>query len=64
MQDPMTDKDQARPGLASPAAAGRDPTPVVDSDALFQGGAEVVIRHAGREYRLRRTRLGKLILTA
>jgi hemin uptake protein HemP len=36
----------------------------VESTALFQGAAEVVIRHAGREYRLRRTRLDKLILTA
>ena len=34
------------------------------SEALFQGRAEVVIRHNGRDYRLRRTRLGKLILTA
>lgn len=35
-----------------------------DSQELFQGGHEVVIRHDGREYRLRLTRLGKLILTA
>jgi hemin uptake protein HemP len=39
-------------------------TPVLESAALLQGSAEVVIRHAGREYRLRKTRLGKLILTA
>lgn len=35
-----------------------------DSQELFGGGREVVIRHGGRDYRLRRTRLGKLILTA
>jgi hemin uptake protein HemP len=37
---------------------------VLDSSALFGASAEVVIRHNGRHYRLRRTRLGKLILTA
>ena len=37
---------------------------IPDSAALFADSDEVVIRHAGREYRLRRTRLGKLILTA
>ena len=37
---------------------------VMESAALFAGALEVVIRHGGREYRLRRTRLGKLILTA
>ena len=30
----------------------------------LQGGNEVVIRHGGRDYRLRKTRLDKLILTA
>jgi len=38
--------------------------PVVESTALLQGRPEVVILHNGREYRLRHTRLGKLILTA
>ena len=37
---------------------------VLESASLFRGRAEVVIRHNGREYRLRQTRLGKLILTA
>jgi hemin uptake protein HemP len=64
-QGPVTDKDQASRRSAPREAARGDATPpVVDSHALFQGGTEVVIRHAGREYRLRRTRLGKLILTA
>ena len=35
----------------------------VDSAALFAGGREIVIRHAGGEYRLRITRSDKLILT-
>ena len=42
----------------------RAPTPVVESAELFQGTAEIVIRHGGRDYRLRKTRLDKLILTA
>ena len=37
---------------------------VVESSELLQGRDEVVIVHNGREYRLRLTRLGKLILTA
>ena len=39
-------------------------TPVVESTSLLKGRPEVVILHNGREYRLRHTRLGKLILTA
>lgn len=49
---------------ASSHEPGTRPAPVVDSAALFQGATEIVIRHAGREYRLRKTRLDKLILTA
>ena len=33
------------------------------SDALFSHGDEVFIQHQGEQYRLRRTRNGKLILT-
>lgn len=33
------------------------------SDAVFAGAAEVLICHRGVDYRLRRTSLGKLILT-
>ena len=40
------------------------PVPVVDSATLLQGGSEILIRHGRREYRLRRTRFDKLILTA
>ena len=43
---------------------GRALQRVVESHDLLGGQAEVVIRHEGRFYRLRRTRLGKLILTA
>ena len=33
------------------------------SQELFAGGRELVIVHAGNEYRLRLTSLGKLVLT-
>lgn len=39
------------------------PIRTVTSEELLQGGTEVVIRHAGETYRLRRTSKGKLILT-
>jgi hemin uptake protein HemP len=35
----------------------------LESRVLFAGGNEVVIFHYGETYRLRETRLGKLILT-
>lgn len=46
------------PPRAQAAAARR-----LDSASLFAGHRELVIEHAGCEYRLRRTRTGKLILT-
>ncbi len=36
----------------------------IQSDQLLRGGNELVIEHHGREYRLRVTQNGKLILTA
>jgi len=35
----------------------------LNSDTLFGGAREVIIEHAGDEYRLRLTSQGKLILT-
>jgi hemin uptake protein HemP len=37
--------------------------PIIPSDSLFNQQDEVVIVHQGEQYRLRRTRNGKLILT-
>lgn len=56
----------------NPPAGGRDAArgsagvglQVLESTNLFRGQLEIVIRHNGRDYRLRQTRLGKLILTA
>jgi hemin uptake protein HemP len=36
----------------------------ISSEALLGTGRELVIVHKGKEYRLRLTQLGKLILTA
>jgi hemin uptake protein HemP len=36
----------------------------IPSERLFAGRREIVILHNGREYRLRLTQAGKLILTA
>jgi hemin uptake protein HemP len=53
-----------------PGPAGIDPrqTPdserILDSAELLAGRLEIVIRHGRKLYRLRRTRSGKLILTA
>ncbi len=51
--------DASVPESAPPPA----PPPRIDSGRLFGGCRELVIEHAGCEYRLRRTRTGKLILT-
>lgn len=56
------------PEIKPPTSAPENPPgeagAAIPSEALLQGRAEVLIRHEGRLYRLRRTRLGKLILTA
>nr|WP_272210444.1 hemin uptake protein HemP [Marinicella sp. W31]MDC2876325.1 hemin uptake protein HemP [Marinicella sp. W31] len=36
--------------------------PVHESEALFKGGHEIIIRHQGADYRMKITRQGKLIL--
>jgi hemin uptake protein HemP len=58
----------APPPAASPAASPAAATPVtprrLNSDELFVAGAvEIEIEHQQQVYRLRRTSLGKLILT-
>jgi hemin uptake protein HemP len=62
----MSDESNSPPRKPSaetpPGSAGRER--IVESRDLLGGQGEVLIRHEGRLYRLRRTRLGKLILTA
>jgi hemin uptake protein HemP len=52
------------PAAGQPKQSVAPMPPKVSSDALFCGHREVVILHNGREYRLRLTQSGKLILTA
>jgi hemin uptake protein HemP len=64
MNDPIPPERQhpessSGPTGQSDAAAGL----LLDSSALFEGRREVHIRHGGELYRLRITRMGKLILT-
>lgn len=57
------------PDMYAAAGAGIDraprgsATPRIDSRRLLAGENELVIEHAGQEYRLRLTRNDKLILT-
>lgn len=63
MQPPRKpDSANRNPSSAQPNA-GRTPQSVT-SEQLLGEARELVIVHAGREYRLRLTQYGKLILTA
>mgnify|MGYP001601673019 CR=1 FL=1 len=58
----MTPSPTDKPGTP-PRAPVTPATPVYESGQLFGAGKEILIRHAGEVYRLRVTRLNKLILT-
>ncbi len=58
-QDPVASSSVVHAvASARPASLKR-----IDSHRLLSGGRELVIEHAGQEYRLRLTRNDKLILT-
>lgn len=59
--DPATETGVTDALIPEPAMPPSPPR--IDSGRLFGGRRELVIEHAGREYRLRRTRTDKLILT-
>jgi hemin uptake protein HemP len=59
---PMQNKLRLTTPRTSRAAAAPLPPRRVNSESLFGRGAEVIIQHAGQDYRLRRTRNGKLLL--
>lgn len=50
--------------VTTPPAKATDPLPRVSSRQLLGVHGELIIEHQGREYRLRITQNGKLILTA
>ncbi len=54
-----TDRWSASVSLATSATTRRR----VESEILLGESGELIIEHAGQEYRLRRTRHGRLILT-
>jgi hemin uptake protein HemP len=63
--------DEPAPGAGASdvevlARANRSPMPIrrIESSELLDNAGELIIIHAGREYRLRVTANGKLILTA
>lgn len=60
---PETEKSP-QAGDSERACSAAEGLLTLDSARIFGGRQEVAIRHNGRIYRLRRTRLGKLILTA
>jgi hemin uptake protein HemP len=43
---------------------GQSPIPRIDSERLLDPRGQLIIVHGSREYRLRKTSRGKLILTA
>lgn len=56
--------DPCIPGPAPRHPPLSTPERVVESRELLGECGQLVIRHGGRLYKLKRTRLGKLILTA
>lgn len=60
----MTPKRDAGPQPSTVVAPSSRAPKQVSSDQLLGPGGELVIVHAGRQYRLRVTQNGKLILTA
>lgn len=68
MNNPAKHSDTRTPSLTAPRLPDEDVKRVVankftTSEVLFAGARELVIAHAGDEYRLRLTNQGKLILT-
>lgn len=57
-------QDKARPSAGTPTTGAENAPRRLCSTELFEGNDQLIIEHAGREYRLRVTSNGKLILTA
>ena len=57
-------QDKAQPAADKCAAGTENAARRLRSTELFEGTDQLIIEHAGREYRLRVTSNGKLILTA
>lgn len=59
----MVDKPSQREDVQTAGFPGKQPSKVT-SESLLGSGRQLVILHNGREYVLRLTQSGKLILTA
>jgi len=55
---------QSAPAALAPASANDAARARLTTEELFAGAREIVLVHNGREYRLRITQQGKLLLTA
>jgi hemin uptake protein HemP len=60
----MEHKDRPDQDRKPVAQAGARSVPRISSSELMRRQSELIIEHDGREYRLRITQSGKLILTA
>jgi hemin uptake protein HemP len=58
------ERSQRRKSAADTAQRPYQPPPRITSKVLLGAARELIIEHDGREYRLRLTQQGKLILTA
>jgi hemin uptake protein HemP len=63
---PLMDEDEPKATRPAKSATGAevDRSTRISSRTLLAGAREMIIEHEGREYRLRVTSQGKLILTA
>jgi hemin uptake protein HemP len=59
MREVLMENREGSPAPQAPPPGKR----IMTSEELFGGANEVIIRHAGEEYRLRVTKNDKLILT-
>jgi len=64
----MRPKDPAPRGTDAPSSIAEDqtgtPEKCLTTEELFGGAREIALLHNGRQYRLRITQQGKLLLTA
>lgn len=63
LKPPSTPTPASTPTLASTVTRTAIGPPELRSEALFNGRQELLIRHGDELYRLRLTRMNKLILT-
>ena len=59
---PRHDWSRTADSWREPARESQTPARVISSAVLFNGAGEIIIEHAGGQYRLKITRQNKLIL--